>query len=85
MRNGKRGWFTVEGAEGGKGGKSTPVSAMELDVVVDVFWDMDTHQLKQYKKRVLVILPDKTKPELAPEVEPTESVVFTAVRLQDEL
>lgn len=89
MKNGKRGWYPVSGvakdaAEGdaSKANKSkiSIDGATKMDVIVDVRWDIATHQLLMTKRTVIVV------PEVPGEkFEPEEQVIFTATPIWEEL
>lgn len=87
MKDGKRGWYPVSGvaedAAEGNASKASKISidgATKMDVIVDVRWDIATHQLLMTKRTVIVV------PEVPGEkFEPEEQVIFTATPIWEEL
>ena len=84
IKEGKRGWFIPEGGNGDPQSMNpaSKVEVEEMEVVMDVSWDSYNVQLKQYKKKVLVVKDPKNPIDKQTAV---ESVVFEATPLQDEL
>ena len=82
IKNGKRGWYKVSEIVGATddGKDIADIETSIMEVVVDVVWDPESHQLLKHTKKVKIVADEELE-----SVEPVESLIFQAAPLQDEL
>jgi hypothetical protein len=81
IKDGKRGWYTAGGAQSGSSAQKISVGATVVrEVVDDVIWNAETHQLVMIKRKMLAVADAEVDSQ-----PPVESVIFTATPLQEEL
>ena len=79
IKNGKRGWYSVEDLVGKSSRRNADIETSIMDVVVDVIWNPESHQLLKHTKKVKIVADEELEA-----AEPVESLIFQATPLQDE-
>jgi hypothetical protein len=81
IKDGKRGWYPVGGVQSDKDAQKISKGATVVrEVVDDVEWNAETHQLVMIKRKMVVVADAEVDSQ-----PPVKSVIFTATPLQEEL